>query len=302
MSCDASVIVVTTPTTSSSEGRGADLARCAVGRLQRLEQRWSRFLSDSEISSLNDAEGEPLKVSGDTTRLVTGLVQAWQATDGSFDPTLLGALVDLGYESSRDDHLRRTSLIEGIRPQGDPADILIDATADVIQLPAGTALDPGGLGKGLAADIVVEELLDAGAAGALVEIGGDLRLSGLSPDLDHDVWTVAIAEPGTDQSRLVQLQDGGVATSTSRRRTWTVAGERRHHLITPSTLLCADTGTVSCSVIAGTAAWAEAFTKVAFVEPLDTALDLYHHRGLAASIATDDGHFHDSPAWKEFAR
>ena len=38
-----------------------------------------------------------------------------------------------------------------------------------------------GLGKGLAADIVCEELVAAGAAGALVEVGGDLRAAGETP-------------------------------------------------------------------------------------------------------------------------
>ena len=79
-------------------------------------------------------------------------------------------------------------------------------------------------------------------------------------------------------------------------------GELRHHLINPHTLRPADADTVSCSVVAGSAAWAEAFTKVGFVDPLDKGLDRCDANGLAASITTSDGSRHDSTVWNEFCR
>lgn len=276
------------------------MVRHAILRLHQLEQRWSRFLPTSDISALNDAGGEPRIAGSDTVRLVTALVRAWQATGGAFDPTLLGTLVELGYAASRDDATVRTSLNADIEPRGLPAEILVDAGTGWIQLPPGTTLDPGGLGKGLAADIVVDELLAAGATGALVEVGGDLRVAGMPPT--GDAWTIAIGPVSIDDPpRFVRLVDGGVATSTSRLRTWNDRGRHRHHLVDPRTLLPADTGAVSCTVVAGSAASAEAFTKVAFGEPPATALDRFDANGLAASIVTADLRRHDSNAWKEFA-
>ena len=169
------------------------LARWGIARLHQLEQRWSRFLPTSEISGLNRAEGAARIATADTVRLVQALVQAWHATAGSFDPTLLGTLVELGYASSRDDATLRTSLAAEVAPQGNPAGILVDATTGWIQLPRGTTLDPGGLGKGLAADIVVEQLILDGATCALVEIGGDIRVAGTPPV--GDAWTIAVV-PG----------------------------------------------------------------------------------------------------------
>jgi thiamine biosynthesis lipoprotein len=294
MSCEASVVV--TGATSSDA-----LARRGIARLHELEQRWSRFLPTSEISGLNHAEGAARIATPDTVRLVQALVQAWHLTAGAFDPTLLGTLVELGYASSRDDATTRTSLAAGVAPQGHPAGILVDAATGWIRLPRGTTLDPGGLGKGLAADIVVEQLIGDGATGALVEIGGDLRVAGTPPI--GDAWTIAIAPAIDDrQPRIVQLSEGGVATSTSRLRTWTQQGEQRHHLIDSRTLRPADTGAVSCTVVAGSATWAEAFTKVAFAEHVDTALEQLESRGLAASITTGDDRQLDSRAWKEFCR
>ena len=45
-----------------------------------------------------------------------------------------------------------------------------------MQLGANTTFDPGGIGKGFAADLLVSELLSSGARGALVSVGGDLGL------------------------------------------------------------------------------------------------------------------------------
>ena len=301
MSCDATVIVIAAepdPAGCNSD-RSAGMARRAIGRLGELEQQWSRFRPTSEISGLNAAGGEPRIVSADTLRLVEALVQAWHATEGAFDPTLLGALVELGYAASRDDATLRTSLASDVMPRGRPADILVEPSTRWVQMPPGTTLDPGGLGKGLAADIVVEELIAAGALGALVEIGGDIRVAGTPPS--GDTWTISVAPMTPDgPPRIVQLADGGVATSSSRLRTWRRNGARQHHLVDPRTLRSADTGAVSCTVIAGSAAWAEAFTKIAFADDTANAMVRYDIRRLAASISTADETHHDSTSWKEF--
>lgn len=294
MSCRASVLVVGAADTDPV--LLDQLADHAVARLGELEQRWSRFLPTSELSALNAADGCPLHVSADTTQLVTSLVQGWHLTDGAFDPTLLGALVELGYAASRDDVSLRTSLAPSVAVRGRPDAVLVDPVHHVVQLPVGTALDPGGMGKGLAADIVVSELLAAGAAGALVEIGGDLRVAGRPP---ASGWTIAV-DTALDDTVLVSLLDGGVATSTSRLRTWHAGGEHRHHLIDPTTLASSANDVVSCTVIAGSGATAEAFTKVAFAERAHVAIERFDRHGLAASITTADGHRLTSTAWQMF--
>jgi thiamine biosynthesis lipoprotein len=289
MSCRASVM---------ANGRDPSVLTRAARRIAELEQRWSRFLDDSEISGLNRAGGSARRCSDDTIALVLALVRAWHATDGAFDPTLLGSLVELGYATSRDHATRRTSLAPTVAPAGDPCRILVDPITAVVRLPVGTSLDAGGLGKGLAADIVVGELLASGADGALVEIGGDLRVGGRAPG--EAGWCVALEHPFGGESELVALHDGGVATSTSRIRSWVADGRRRHHLLDPSTRRPTDNDVVGCTVIAGTAAWAEAFTKVAFVRGVDAAIEQYEARGLPARIITGDGVVRRTTAWEEF--
>jgi FAD:protein FMN transferase len=297
MSCAANVTVV-----ADDERHADDLARHAVALITELEGRWSRFLPASELSTINAAAGTPVHVSADTVELVTRLIEAWHLTAGAFDPTLLGTLVELGYAASRDDATRHTSLHPTVAGRGEPAAVLIDAAAGVVQVPRGTALDPGGLGKGLAADLVTAELIAAGASGALVEVGGDLRARGTSP-VDSG-WTIDVDTGGAGSVR-VALADGAVATSTSRLRRWESGGEVRHHLLDPATLRPSAGDAVSCTVVAGTGAWAEAFTKLAFAHDPADAIARLERLGLAASITIDHGGAIGrltTAAWNQFER
>ena len=47
-----------------------------------------------------------------------------------------------------------------------------------VRLLDGVGFDPGGIGKGLAADLVATAAVDLGADGAMVSLGGDLRVAG----------------------------------------------------------------------------------------------------------------------------
>ncbi len=69
----------------------------------------------------------------------------------------------------------------------------IDIDGSQVTLHRGTTVDSGGVGKGLAADLAVEFALKAGALGALVEVGGDVRVGGVSPRSDS--WRLAIEDP-----------------------------------------------------------------------------------------------------------
>ena len=172
MASDAHVIAIDAPTGALTG---------AQQTLERIEQRWSRFLPDSDISRINLADGRPVVVDPLTLTLIATMAEAWQATHGRYDPTVLPVLVADGYRASIDDPCRVTILPASTRHLGGVASVTIDTDLRTVTAPAGVALDPGGIGKGLAADLVVTQLLAAGASGALVDIGGDLACAGTPP-------------------------------------------------------------------------------------------------------------------------
>jgi thiamine biosynthesis lipoprotein len=264
----------------------ADAADRALRRVAHLERRWTRFDPDSELSWLNRAGGLPVDVSAETVVLVTAMVEAWRLTDHRYDPSTLPSLLAAGYDRSVVDGRPAAPLPPDVRRGADLDAVRIDPVAGTVQLPPRAALDPGGIGKGLAADLVASELVAGGAAGALVSIGGDLALSGRPPDGDH--WTIDVEQPGEPGRRLLALHvdHGGVATSSTVSRRWTSGDRSHHHVIDPATGRPAATDLVSASVVAATAWQAEALATAALLVGSEAAPALLDDHG-AAGVLVD---------------
>src|SRR5262245_52626516 len=85
------------------------LTELAERELQLMERRWSRFLPDSELSRLNAAAGKSVIVSADTFSVIKSAVDAWEHTDGRFDPTIHDALCTIGYDRTFTDVARESN-------------------------------------------------------------------------------------------------------------------------------------------------------------------------------------------------
>lgn len=277
--------------------RAADLVE---HRGAALEALWSRFVPTSDLSRLASSDGAALVIDPDTVSLLHAMRHGWLETDRDFDPTLLPAVVAAGYGRSLLDPARVTVLPQTARARADLDAMRIDGNR--VTVPAGMALDPGGIGKGLAADLICHELMRAGAQGCLVEIGGDVRVAGTAPD--STAWRISVDDPfDAEASRgIVRLVDGGIATSSQRKRRWTTgSGAETHHLIDPRTARSAVTSIQTVTVIAATAARAEVLTKPGFLRPLDDYLAWIPTRGAAALLIDADGAEHTTSNWSYYS-
>jgi FAD:protein FMN transferase len=297
MRADASFAVMgaTAAVTVVDGPRG--LPEIARGRLTHLERRWSRFIATSEVSRLNRAGGEPLHVSAETRLLVRRALEGYRVTDGRFDPTLLGAVLRAGYVDSferlEDGVPRFTSaLCTGAHR------IEVDDDAGTVRVPEGVGFDPGGIGKGLAADIVADDLVRFGADGVCVNVGGDVRVAGRSPT--GDAWRIEIEHPITSLPiATLEVRDGAVATSSRIRRSWTtVDGDERHHLMDPATGTSARSPVLAATAIAAAGWQAEVLAKAGFLGAA-RGLDLVDDLGAAAMVLVPDGIL-ASARWREF--
>ncbi len=242
MASGVQVIVVDGPT------RAADIARRV---LDELEHAWSRFIDDSDISRINHASGQPVTVQRSTLRLVATMVSAWRMSEGRYDPTVLRSLLTAGYVASIDDPSACTTLPDAGPGSGGTAnEIMIDADNQQIRVPAGMTIDAGGVGKGLAADLLASELLFSGAAGALVNVGGDMAAVGTTPEPGG--WRISIEDHRDPAAKLAKMfvSGGGVATSSTRTRRWRHDNQDRHHVIDPRTGTQSDTDLVGATVVA----------------------------------------------------
>jgi thiamine biosynthesis lipoprotein len=281
----------------------AELIGIARARLAELEARWTRFTDDSELAKLNAAHGGPVIVSPETAAVIALAIDAWWRTGGRFDPTMLEELLAAGYDRTFSE-VRSSRVVAPMRslPFRDTscADVWVDLDASMVAVPAGIALDLGGIGKGRAADVVALELLDAGARGAAIAVGGDLRVAGVPEDAE--AWTVGIDLPLGGALTDVVLREGGVATSTRARRQWQTTEGVAHHLLDPATRRPADNGVVQVTVVAGDAAWAEVYAKAAFLAGLDEGPALLESAGMAGLFVDEDGELYRTTTFERFER
>ncbi len=281
-------------------GGPPDLPDLARERLWLLESRWSRFDAGSELSRLNVANGAVVTISHETFDVVALAVGSWRTTHGWFDPTVLDALEQAGYD-------RDFTAIDR-DGAGDPhdvepgssagcADIELLPLVPAVRLPLGVRIDLGGIGKGRAADLLAEELIAAGAEGVCVNLGGDVRVTG-TPPVAPD-WQVDLDET-LAAGRSFRLAEGAVATSTRLRRAWNRAGSPRHHLLDPSSGQPAWTGLASVTVLAASTATAEVLAKAAFVAGPRAGAELLEGQGVTGMFVHDDGSVEELPGLEYF--
>jgi FAD:protein FMN transferase len=294
MGCSVEVLIV---------GGSPDLLHLARASIDHLEGRWSRFLPESDISRLNHAAGSTVHIDPATVVLLHAMTDGWRATAGAFDPTLLAPLVGLGYSASWHDPATVTSLPHEAMMRVDLDQLQVDAQHCTARAPHGMCLDPGGIGKGLAADMVVARLMEAGALGASVSIGGDVAVGGTAPQAGG--WLIGVSDPVNLDIEMGQLamSQGGAATSGTLRRSWhSETGETVHHLLDPATGRPVHHALqiVAVTVVAGTAAWAEVWTKAVMVRGAALLAVLDGH-GLGAQLMYADRSTAENRSWSTYA-
>lgn len=241
------------------------------------EHSLSRFGDSTELVQLNRCEQPVCTVS---ERLYAALETAlWAAefTHGIYDPTLLDALEQAGYDRSFETIATRGPL-QWRAPMDSPAQgapnaggqprqawrqIQLIPERSAVRRPPGLHIDLGGMGKGWTVDRAADLLHGQGPY--LVNAGGDLYAAG-KPD-GAGGWSTYIEHPWLPKHWIahVRLEDVGLATSTVSKRRWRRDGEVQHHLIDPRSGKPAQTDVSSVSVIARRTVIADVLAKVALL-------------------------------------
>jgi thiamine biosynthesis lipoprotein len=244
---------------------------------ERLEQVFSRFRPDSELSRLNEAGS--IEAGADLRTVVELALDARERTAGRFDPTLHDAVVAAGYDRTFDELDEHAAAA----PSPDPgAARKVVVRGRRIELGPGVRLDLGGIVKGYAADRCARMLSPLGPC--LVNAGGDLAVAGARPG---GTWPVAVDLPG-GQALTLAVASGGLATSGRDRRRWRRQGDERHHLIDPATCRPAEGGPLTVTVAAPSATEAEVAAKAIFLSGPDAENEA-DQLGAPAVIVHEDG-------------
>jgi thiamine biosynthesis lipoprotein len=231
--------------------------------LDAFDHSCNRFRSDSEISTLNQRPGTTVAISETLELAIEASLRAGRATDGLCDPTVLPALLALGYDRDFDEVARRTDLVASspILPLGLSA-IDLDRENHTIRIEPGCQLDLGASAKALVVDLVADDL--AARGGVVVELGGDVAVRGSGPT---GPWVVGVSDSLTitGGEPRISLRHGGIATSSTGTRTWRVGDHVANHIIDPRTGSFAHGTYATASVTASDCVLANAFATAALL-------------------------------------
>jgi thiamine biosynthesis lipoprotein len=264
----------------------AELIGVGWDRLRQLEQTWSRFIPDSELNRLQAWRGW-LECSDDLVAALQWCLRMHAETGGLFDPSIRMNLERLGYDRTfREVEASDTPAPTDIEPA--PGLAGLEVSGNRARIAEGTTIDLGGIGKGLAADIVADELIAAGANSAYVSLGGDIHASG--EPVDENGWDVPLLHPmngaAVDHHRLYA---GALVMSTTMLRRWRRGSSELHHIIDPRTGASADSDLIAVAVADHSAARGEALAKSAIVAGGSRGEALLRSAGVKAWLISADG-------------
>jgi thiamine biosynthesis lipoprotein len=276
------VEIEVTGAAKSAMNTAIDAAFEAVARVHRL---MSFHTPDSDVSRLNrEASVRPVSVHAWTYRVLEAAVEMHRRSNGMFDIAVAPTLQAMGR-----------------LPWGNDAPIDIEGRSfDAIELLEGqkvrfrqpnVRIDLGGIAKGFAVDRALEVLRGFGAAGGIVNAGGDLAVFGEAPQAVH------IRHP-RDPRRLicsVEVTDEALASTARTFDPFQSADTASSAIIDPvrrGPAHAIDGATVRAS----SCMTADALTKIVMIAGTD-ATELLEHYNANALLISTDGDVQITPDW-----
>lgn len=216
---------------TSDEVLAGRAAQAAMEAARRIEDKFSRYRQDSVIGRINASAGQTMAVDKETARLLDFAAQCFEISGGLFDIT--SGVLRRAWHFDGSANLPEPGQVEALRKLVGWNKVCW--RKPYFTLPAGMEIDLGGLAKEYAVDRALAEARRIAGLPVLVNFGGDLAVSG--PRADGSRWHVAIASVDNDRdmAAMLDLAQGGLATSGDARRFLLKDGVRYSHILDPRT-------------------------------------------------------------------
>ncbi len=270
----------------------AALQTAIDAELEAVNDSMSTWLEDSEISRFNRLPpGQGMTVSPRFAAVLEAALAIGAASGGAYDVTV-APLVDLwgfGPEGPREGVPDPAAVAE-TRARVGQDKLAWNREHRRLEKRAAIALDFSSIAKGYAVDRVAGILETGGFKNYLVEIGGEMRVSGRSPRGDR--WRVAVERPEAGAravARGIELSDRAIATSGDYRNFFTVGGERYSHMIDPRSGNPVTHDLVSVTVVAESCMLADGWATALTVLGREAALAVAAEAGLAVYLLAREG-------------
>ena len=218
-------------TDSADAGLARLLGEIAEAEAARIEAKYSRYRSDSALSKINTSNGAPVEVDEETAALLDYAADCHKLSGGRFDVT--SGVLRRAWRFDGSDNVPSLAEVDAILPLVGWSKV--SWRRPCLTLPVGMEIDFGGLGKEYAVDAAIQKIRAASDAPALVNFGGDLRVTG--PRVGGARWRVGIeaVDPGSAVEGVLEVAEGALTTSGDARRYLLKDGVRYCHILDPRT-------------------------------------------------------------------
>ena len=253
----------------------------ALGKINALMSNWD---AGSEVSRFNHHAGTaPMTVSQELAQVVAAAEDVHSKTDGYFDITLGPVIETWGFGApagglaTPDD----AQLANAMAPVGQ--DKLSVSQTSLQKTNPATQMYLSSIGKGYGVDYVANVVSQAGLRDFMVEIGGDLYVSG--SNADGMSWKIGVESPDPLSPEVVQVakaSDMGMATSGDYRNYFEEDGTRFSHIIDPKTGRPVTHNTTSVTVLAENAMLADAWATGLLAMGAERGIALSNDLGISA--------------------
>lgn len=241
--------------------------------LQAFDQSASNYTPNSIISKVNRSEAVELDKS--FIEIFELANQISIETNGLFDITVRPLVELYGFGKSNEVRItdsKRDSVMQFVGYQK----VRIEQ-GQIIKEDQRLQLDFNAIAQGYSVDYVLDYLHSEGIEAGLVDIGGEVRAFGMKPE--NKSWTVAIEDPnegaeyGQSIQAILRLDSFAMATSGNYRKFVEKDGKKYVHTLDPLTGKSVQSKLLSASILAPTAAEADAYATACMVMGLEKSIE-----------------------------
>lgn len=256
--------------------------------LLEFNQIMSTYIPDSELMRFNGAEvGHPVSLSEPLFEVFEVSEEIYKASDGSFDASV-GPLVNLwGFGPGASVSKRPAqALIDRQLATIGQYKLILDRESRTATKASELFIDLSAVAKGYGADVIARRFEEIGVLNYLIEVGGEIRVKGQSAL--RRPWRLGVEQPSLLNAggarQTVKVSRGGVATSGDYRNYFEQDGVRYSHTIDPRTGAPVTHKLASVTVIAATAAEADAWATALSVIGPEYAFSIADKNNLAVYL------------------
>lgn len=247
-------------------------AVCA--EVERLENLFSRFRPESEISRINRTAGKRKQpVSSETFEVLSRAVQFSRCCPGYLDITI-SPLVDVWKIGRNAQAVPDETAIHEKLHLVNFRDIILNPEKQTAGLRRiGQSIDLGGIGKGYAADKVLDVYKTFDIHSAYSNLGGNVVTLGTKPD--GSSWKIGIQHPRMEDRLIGAVASVGQSAVTSgdyQRYISGVDGKRYHHILSPRTGYPSESGLLSVTIVTDDSMTADALSTMVFIAGMEKGI------------------------------